>query len=386
MLGGAFLVHDLAMGLASYPGKMEELRRHPKWKDVISQTLSRRLDRPATKDEIENPDQEAENLVKADLLRELHAKQAEQLLNIQWKSRGGDSFYLIDKPELRRAFGGLIGKLAASHHWGLSVVRDEFQDPAVIGAAAEFPPAWTIDRIKVACLLRAADAAHLDARRALMFLRALRQISGVSETHWIFQEKLLQPTVENNRLVFTSNAPGFTYAEASAWWLCLDTLRMVDGELRGIDDLLISLKKGYRFEARAVDGVGDLDDFARRVKTSGWEPVDTKIHVTDVAGLVRSLGGKELYGDDRYIPLRELIQNGCDAIRARRLLQNRPQNWGEVTVRLGQDADGPFVEVEDLGVGMSKRVLKGPLLDFGVSFWRSWAVRRGTSRPSRESV
>jgi hypothetical protein len=42
---------------------------------------------------------------------------------------------------------------------------------------------------------------------------------------------------------------------------------------------------------------------------------------------------------------------------------------------LGQDADGAFVEVEDLGVGMSKRVLKGPLLDFGVSFWRSWAVR-----------
>jgi hypothetical protein len=376
VLGGAFLVHDLAMGLASYPQGMQELRQEEIWKDSISQILSRRLGRPATREEIEHPDKEVEQLAKAELLRELHAQQAERLPFVAWQSpQAGYTFFLIDKPELRQVFGGLLGKLAASHHWSLARVRHEFEAPTVIGAATDFPSDWTIDPIKVACLLRAADAAHLDARRAPLFLRALRHPTGTSEDHWIFQGKLLQPTVENNRLVFTANEPGFSYAEAPAWWLCLDTLRMVDGELRQIDDLFVSLRKGYRFDARAVEGVNDLEDFARRVRTNGWEPVDTKVHVTDVASLVRSLGGKELYGDDRYIPFRELIQNGSDAIRARRLLQDRPKNWGEVTVRLGQDASGPWVEVEDTGVGMSTRVLKGPLLDFGVSFWGSWKMR-----------
>jgi hypothetical protein len=376
VLGGAFLIHDLAMGLASYPKGLQDLKQDETWKDSISQVLSRRNGRPATKEEIEHPDKEVEQLATAELLRGLHARRAERLPTVPWQSlKSQDSFFLIDKPELRQVFGGLIGKLAASHHWPLTRVRREFEDPAVIGSAADFPPDWTIDPIKVACLLRAADAAHLDARRAPLFLRALRQPTGTSDDHWIFQAKLLQPTVSNNRLVFTSHRPGFSYAEAPAWWLCLDTLRLVDAELRQIDDLFVSLKKAYRFEARAVEGVNNLEDFARRVPTDGWEPVDTKVHVTDVASLVRSLGGKELYGDDRYIPLRELIQNGSDAIRARRLLQERPGAWGEITVRLGQDADVPWVEVEDTGVGMSTRVLKGALLDFGVSFWGSWEMR-----------
>ena len=376
VLGGAFLVHDLAMGLAAYPEEMEELRRQVSWRDSISQILRGRLGRPATPEEIEHPDEKTAQLAKVQLLRELHAQQAERLPSLKWQwRRGAPAFYLIDKPELRVVFGGLIGKLAASHHWPLAQVRREFEDP--VGAAAEFPPEWTIDPIKVACLLRAADAAHLDARRAPIFLRALRQPAGSSADHWEFQAKLLQPTVENNRLVYTANPPGFSYEEASAWWLCLDTLRMVDEELRHIDDLLVvSLRRPYRFDARGVEGVYNLEDFARRVRTNGWEPVDTRVHVTNVAAVVRSLGGKELYGDDSYVPLRELIQNGCDAVRARRLLQNRPAHWGEVTVRIGQEDGRTWFEVEDNGVGMSTRVLKGALLDFGVSFWGSPEMRQ----------
>jgi hypothetical protein len=152
---------------------------------------------------------------------------------------------------------------------------------------------------------------------------------------------------------------------------------MVDEELRQIDDLfVVSLRRQYRFDARGVEGVRNLEDYARRIRTDGWEPVDTRVHVTDVAGVVRSLGGNALYGNDSYVPLRELIQNGCDAVRARRLLQNRPPGWGEVTVRIGEDAGVSWMEVEDTGVGMSREVLKGPLLDFGVSFWGSPQMRR----------
>ncbi len=275
----------------------------------------------------------------------------------------------------------MIGEVAASHHCPLRDVRERFEARQSFGPPRGFPnKTWRLDLIKLACLMRAADASHLDAGRAGCFHRVLQRIVGVAGDHWAFQGKLYQPTVENNRLKYTSNAPGFSYDEATAWWLCLDTLRMVDDELRGIDDLLVSLGTGYRFEARGVKSVGNLEDFSKLVLSEGWEPVDTKIHVTDVASLVQSLGGKSLYGDDAYVPLRELIQNGCDAIRAYRKLQDEADDWGKVTVRVGADlkpdgTEDPWIEVEDTGVGMSARVLKGALLDFGISFWGTREMR-----------
>lgn len=377
VLGGAFLVHDLALSLPAYPGGAADLMARPEWKDTVAQLLARRLGRAPTGEEIARPDDATVRAALAELIRDLHAPEAVRVATEGWTDpTTGDTFFLIDAPEVRRAFGGWIGAVAASHGKSLGAVRQEFAVPAAAGAPAGYPPGWTIDRVKLACLLRAADAAHLDAGRAPLFLRALRRPAGVSAAHWAFQGQLAQPTTDNNRLVFTAGAPGFPYREAQAWWLCLDTLRAVDEELRQVDDLFVSLGRGYRFDARGVEGVHSLDDFARLVPTDGWEPVDTRVHVTDVAGLVRSLGGRQLYGDDRYVPLRELIQNGCDAVRARRLLQTRKPGWGEVAVRFGRDDSGPWVEVEDTGVGMSTRVLKGPLLDFGVSFWGTPEMRR----------
>ena len=382
VLGGAFLAHDLGMGLAAYPEGIEAPKKKEIWKDSISQVLKNRLGRTPSVTEIDHPDEKDQEAAKAELLRELHAGKAKEIARDHWQSpKGGARYYLIDNPEIRQAFGGSIGEIAASHHWPLAEVRGKFHNRRSVGAPAGFPGEWTLDLVKLACLMRAADGAHLDALRAPLFLRALRNPAGLAADHWEFEGKLNQPTVESNRLVYTANAPGFSYAEAPAWWLCLDTLRMVDEQLGQIDELFVNLATGYRFEARGVKGVWDLDDFSQLVLTDGWEPVDTKIHVTDVATLVRSLGGKELYGEDaRYVPLRELIQNGCDAVRARRLLQEEEDDWGKVTVRLGADinTDGvadPWIEIEDNGVGMSARVLKGALLDFGVSFWGSREMR-----------
>jgi hypothetical protein len=94
-----------------------------------------------------------------------------------------------------------------------------------------------------------------------------------------------------------------------------------------------------------------------------------------VPALVARLGGKQLYGEDPTVPLRELIQNASDAVRARRLLEERPNDWGDIVVRLGEDASGHWFEVEDSGVGMSAQVLTGPLLDFGTTYWGSSLMR-----------
>ena len=60
-----------------------------------------------------------------------------------------------------------------------------------------------IDKVKLACLLRIADALHLDSRRAPRFARALVNPGGISDVHWTFQERLAKPHVELDAIVFT---------------------------------------------------------------------------------------------------------------------------------------------------------------------------------------
>jgi hypothetical protein len=113
----------------------------------------------------------------------------------------------------------------------------------------------------------------------------------------------------------------------------------------------------------------------RLIRTEGWLPIDATLKVGAIAGLVRALGGAELYGMNLRVPLRELVQNASDAIRARRLLEDYPDDWGAVSISAGSDGDGSqYVEVTDNGVGMSVAVVSGQLLDFGASLWGSPAM------------
>src|ERR1035437_8346168 len=170
------------------------------------------------------------------------------------------------------------------------------------------------------------------------------------------------------------NCP-FTANEVSAWWLCFDSLTSIDKELRGIDSLLSDLGRPS-LGARGVAFIDAPQRLAEVIQTDGWTPVDTRIRVTDVAKLARTLGGEQLYGQDKTVPLRELIQNASDAIRARQILEERTADWGAICIRFGLDTDGHWVEVEDNGIGMSKAVMTGPLLDFGASCWESELMRR----------
>ena len=95
------------------------------------------------------------------------------------------------------------------------------------------------------------------------------------------------------------------------------------------------------------------------VRTDGWRPVNAKIQVSDVPHIITTLGGPKLYGNDPLVPLRELIQNALDAIKARRLLEGRPDGWGEVEVSIRHSEGQDWLIVQDNGVGMSENVLTG---------------------------
>jgi hypothetical protein len=363
VLGGSFLIHDLGLGLAAYPEGIDQLRKEPNWSDTIASILKEEIGHIPNKDEIQNAGPEIILKTKEQILRQLHARYAERLCLISWGEKD-HTYHLIENVELRDKYGPIIGKIAQSHWWPVSKLAEYF--PSKIGSFHPYPQEWEIDPLKLVCLLRVADASHIDSSRAPGYLRAIRKPGQRSKDHWVFQDHLHQPLLKNDRLVFTSGSR-FPNNEASSWWLCFDTLTMIDRELGHVDALLSDSGR-QRFVARGVANANDAIRMAELIPTENWIPIDARIKITDIPELIKKFGGEELYGPDPIVPLKELIQNGSDAIRTRRIVEGRPNDWGDICIRTGSDSEGDWIEVEDNGIGMSTEVLTGPLLDFGSSY------------------
>ncbi len=383
VLGLAFLLHDLGMGLVSYSDGFEGLRKEKYFRDSLASEFRKAFDRTIDASDWCRLDGDYNSLNKEDrsivdraiaaTLRDLHSKKAEKLALQKWQNHNGNDIYIIEDTDLREAFGELAGKLAASHGWGYNALREGFSD-ASIGTTSVLPREWTIDARKLALILRLSDAIQIDDSRAPSFLMALKKLEGESLDHHKFQNKLNQPAVKGERLFFTSKS-SFKLEDMEAWWLCHDTLRMIDEELRSADTLLLETGRNP-FLARGVYGLSSAKDLSTYVKVEGWTPLDTKIRVGNVGKLVKMLGGEQLYGkNSKWVPFRELIQNGTDAVRARRLL--KPDRYtGEVRISF-EECDGEqFILFFDNGIGMSEAVLTGPFLDFGQSFWGTGLMNR----------
>jgi hypothetical protein len=371
VLGASILLHDAGMCLAAYPKGLADLHVTTEWRDTVISLLHQSGNEDISAALLLNPPESILKTSIREVLRLLHAKRAKDLPFVEWEDADGHSEPLIEDTNLRTFYGPVIGNIAYSHH--VSVSQLEALLGNRIGAYASLPSEWTVDPITIACLLRCADAAHIDERRAPRFLRTLVRPGGLSAAHWSFQSKLAKARVESDALVYTSG-PEFELTDAEAWWLCFDTIRMINRELSEVDVLLENTGRD-RFAARRVRGAESPSALAAYVRTKGWTPVDTQLRVSDVPRLVRLFGGAHLYGNDLRIPIRELVQNSSDAIRARRLLQNLDASTGRVLVTIRSESDGYWLEVEDDGVGMSDRTMTGSLLDFGKSFWTSDAIK-----------
>jgi hypothetical protein len=370
VFGCSVLLHDSAMSLAAYPEGLDEVRRLPEWRDAVASRLLAATGEPIDPRQLESAPAEIEKAAIADVLRETHALRASELPFIEWSIADGTREHLIQDSELRNAYGSIIGEIAASHWWPVADLRNL---QPLVNAGPNVPSAWVVNPLKVACLLRVADVAHVDHRRAPRFLRALLRPNATSDTHWAFQTKLGKPSLDKNFLVYTGSP--FNINEAEGWWLGYDMLTSIDDELRAVYGALDS--HGVKpFVATAVKGAKSPQAVAELITTRGWTPVNTELRVSDVPSLVDLVGGQRLYGSDLSAPIRELTQNSADAIRARRTIGNLPSNQGTITIRLRRDRNADWLDFEDDGIGMSPRVLTGPLLDFGRSFWRSALLRQ----------
>lgn len=374
VLGGAILLHDAAHCFEAYEGGQHAIRSALAWRDALASEMAAHPEEPREK---------LEQYCDFTALRLLHARQSAKLGEREWKTENGEpSFFLIEDEDLRSRYGTLIGQIAASHNWSIDDVKSRLR--AQVNAPGNWPTEWRVDPIKIACLLRCADAAHLDDRRAPDFLLALIRRSGVSLDHWKAQNWLARMDVDQSdpsksSLLFTSTR-AFKPSDANAWWVAYDAIAMLDAEIRASNNLLLSRvqkdSSSPAFKMQRVTGANSPSELSRSVETEGWMPTSAGIHVGNLERLVETLGGHNLYGggDDFAVAMRELIQNARDAVAARRSLT---QGFaGGILVRVnGKSNTQTFVEVRDDGVGMSERTMTSSLLDFGTSFWASDLVR-----------
>lgn len=365
IFGGSVLLHDAALCFQAYAGGKQGLRDTVEWKDAYARLSSITRN---TEDISREADFEA--------LRNLHASQAIRLAYDPWQAQSGPPVYLIEDSNLRENYGLLIGEIASSHHLDIETVAEKFSSPRPPDAS--LPSDWVVNPLKIACMLRVADAGHIDGSRAPSFLLKLLEMNSISKAHWIAQNHLGRIMVnpkDSTQLIVASTNP-FSENEAAAWWVAFDAIALFDKELRSCNDLLGKAVSGQcqQFARREILGAGKVKELAKHVQTEGWEPTDTKVHVSDVANLIQRLGGAELYGveDKLEIVIRELIQNSSDAVAAREEFTGESFDK-KIVVRLARDArDKDFVlQVDDDGIGMSQKTLTEDLIDFGKSFWKS---------------
>lgn len=357
VLGGAFLLHDLGMGLVAFPDGIDGMKADPAFTDLVAVL---KTDDPSLSDE------GVEAIALQTHLRMKHAEQAERLATEQFSRPGRDNrFYLLDNAVLRYAYGAKIGAVARSHWSEVQELPSTLGRP--LGAIADLPVSWEVDLVKVACILRLADIMHLDSRRSPLHLYAYRQPTGVSALHWEFQSRMTRPRVVDDR-VELGTGRAFGKDESAAWWLAFEAAQAIDRELRAVDALCAD--RGLsRFQVRSVAGVNDPERFAEFVETAGWQPINAELRATRITSIIESLGGSALYGNRPMVALRELISNAADSVRAR-----RTQFGGSglrVEVDLEEANEGWMLRVRDNGLGMAPKRMVRALTDFGNSQWTS---------------
>jgi hypothetical protein len=366
IFGCCAIFHDLGLSLSVYQNNDFFISKE--FKDIIYLISSK-----AEKEKLIQNNFDLETVSKIIIedatqlrLRQLHAFKARELPKKSWKLNS-NTIYIIDDLEIRKFLGDKIGILSESHWWSISKIRYEFGDNKVSAAPISFPSEWSINNIKLACLLRLSDYINIDHRRAPDLSFSLLSLNSTSRQHWTFQNKLNRAILINDTLLFES-LEDFTTLDIDAWWLAYNTLQEINKEIREINDLFSELGM-ETFPSKRIKGIESPESLSKYIKTKDWQPVNTQFKITNVNTLIERFGGVELYGNKLIVPIRELIQNSIDAITVRETYEST--FIGKILITYKQTESEEYLIIEDNGIGMTKSILTDFLLDFGKSYWGS---------------
>ncbi len=355
ILGASFYFHDLGMSKGATQEGLEALRQHEKYR-----AYKLRL-----QDVFQFTPNESDIISLQLTSRELHAETAIKLCSE--KIEGLDK-YIIEKDSIRINWGNYIGEVSASHHWSITDIEIKLGVRGKIPA----PNRDNIDLAFVACALRIIDYSHINSERANYIERLLRvNIDDESLIHWKAQENINGPLRYENRLKYVSNKP---IEDVEAWWLFYDMVCGLDKEIAVVSEYLDTKSWSQkRFSLEGVYNVKTPKNFSSFVRPKNFEPIDIRFKPDSIERLVEILGGKTLYGNDQFAPLRELLQNSRDAILLReqqeKLLDNGFQ--GKITISLDASSAQKKLIIKDNGIGMDSKVIQDYLLGIASDYWNS---------------
>lgn len=356
ILGSSFYFHDIGMAFGATNEGIENLKKSERYNSISSKLKN--------VDGLTNEKSECIALQLA--ARELHAKNAFKLCS---EKIPGIDKYIIEKEAIRNSWANYIGDVSSSHHWTVNELDIKLGTRGVIPA----PNNDNIDLALVACALRIIDYAHINHERANYLERIFRfNIDDGSIIHWKAQENIDGPSRFENRLKYASNKP---IEDVEAWWLFYDMASGLDKEIIEVGEYLEGKPwSKERFSLEGVQHVKSPKSFSTLVRTLNFEPIDIRFKPDSIERLVEILGGKTLYGNDQFAPLRELLQNSRDAILLRNQTYSKDDHndyKGRITITLNT-ADSPAkIIIKDNGIGMDSKVIQDYLLGIASDYWNS---------------
>lgn len=150
-------------------------------------------------------------------------------------------------------------------------------------------------------------------------------------------------------------------------YAALEDLRIYcERELRGCNDLIARMN-----ESRHKLNIYHIH---WRVAARGFEPISIQFEFD--RDKVLDILGNEIYQNDTYVFLRELLQNSIDAIRMRRAVIQRkgfhPGDLGIIKVTVEHlDGGDSIITWQDDGIGMDEYIIRNYLAVVGKSYYQS---------------
>lgn len=256
-----------------------------------------------------------------------------------------------------------LAQICESHYLDYEVLRDPIKYPVYGSVLGEF-----VNIRALAIYLRLIDLLDFaDNRTPYVIWKFVAPRDSRSTMEWnkhrALREVTFPPYQKGQRRILVDGSTNDHEVYAA-----LEDLReYCEKQFRGCKDLLAEMPD-QRYTL-------DLSHIEWRVEAENFRPISIQFQF-DRERMLEFLS-QELYQGEKYVFLRELLQNSIDAIRMRRaILQSQEKrsmnDFGEIHVRVEHNSSGlTDITWTDNGIGMDEYIVQNYLAVIGRSYYRS---------------